>query len=185
MTPGHCLQCGKKLYKRTKHGHCAQHYAEVIRPQLFGEGRVPPHQRERYRQLVKKLYTANSVVDHLLCGGELQLHAAYRRKREASAKKVAFTKPLATKFIDEVSAISGVHRRDILGDYRFGFTVDARAVIAICLRRRGVSYPVIGKALNRDHTSIINLVRTFDKRVEANPDLAVWADRVAPEGIAA
>lgn len=37
--------------------------------------------------------------------------------------------------------------------------VDARQKIAIAMREMGYTYPVIGHVMNRDHTSIIYLVK--------------------------
>ena len=38
--------------------------------------------------------------------------------------------------------------------------VNARALVAIEARHLGFSYPAIGRALNRDHSSIVHLVQT-------------------------
>lgn len=40
-------------------------------------------------------------------------------------------------------------------------TVKIRWQIAVEARKRGYSYPAIGRALNRDHTSILHAVRTM------------------------
>jgi chromosomal replication initiation ATPase DnaA len=45
-------------------------------------------------------------------------------------------------------------------DRRFEELVAGRAWVAREARQRGHSFPAIGRALNRDHSSIIHLVRT-------------------------
>jgi len=50
---------------------------------------------------------------------------------------------------------------DLLGKVKIQRYVDARAELSRILRRRGLSYPQIGKVINRDHTSIIHLVRKY------------------------
>jgi chromosomal replication initiation ATPase DnaA len=50
-------------------------------------------------------------------------------------------------------------RNEILSPRRQSELVDARQFIAKGLRAKGYSFPKIGKVMNRDHTSIQNLVK--------------------------
>lgn len=45
-------------------------------------------------------------------------------------------------------------------DHRFSDLVDGRAWVAREARARGHSFPSIGRALNRDHSTVMHLVRT-------------------------
>lgn len=48
-------------------------------------------------------------------------------------------------------------------------TLHARSAAATLLRAQGVSLPVIGRMLNRDHTTVIYSLRNFDRYAERAP----------------
>lgn len=74
--------------------------------------------------------------------------------------------------VRKVGSVLEIDPALILSDKRWSILVDARAAVAVAMRKRGASYPYIGKALGRDHTSILHLVRTFDARVAVRPYLS-------------
>lgn len=67
---------------------------------------------------------------------------------------------MAQRILGQLSDISGLPVEEILGKRKRGIWLRLRRVAARILRRRGFSYPELGKALNRDHTSVHNLLKT-------------------------
>ena len=123
----------------------------------------------------------------------LAADAIKRAERDrAKAAKAAARKGLAFKLapIETDIAFSGdvikyvadrfkIKPADIIGKNRSQGFVCARAVVAYALRQRGKSYPWIGRLLNRDHSTIINLVDTFEDRAKRNPIMLTVAERLA------
>ena len=67
------------------------------------------------------------------------------------------------RVIWEVSKASGVTPADILGRERTAHVVRARfAAMLICRNYLALSYPAIGRAFNRDHSTVINAMRRVD-----------------------
>ena len=62
---------------------------------------------------------------------------------------------------------------------RWTHFVDARSVVVMAMRRRGASYERIGRTIQRDHSTVIYLARTFADRCAKRPYLAAIAERVA------
>lgn len=63
----------------------------------------------------------------------------------------------------QVSKATGVRPDQIMGRARTKHVVRARfAAMAIARDYLGLSYPAIGRAFDRDHTSIINAMRKVD-----------------------
>ena len=61
-------------------------------------------------------------------------------------------------FIKTVAKTHGLTYKDIVGRKRDKFTTDIRQRIVIAFRKDwNMSYPVIGRYLNRDHTTIMYL----------------------------
>lgn len=65
------------------------------------------------------------------------------------------------KMFNLLVKIVGYEKHLILSKRRNVKLVEARAIIAIALRKLGYSYPKIGNVMNRHHTSIMNLVEKF------------------------
>lgn len=61
---------------------------------------------------------------------------------------------------------------DIIGQSRLPAAVEARCVIAVALRRRGLSLHKIGIRLGREHSSIKHLIANFSKYADRNPVVA-------------
>lgn len=60
------------------------------------------------------------------------------------------------ELIAKCSEMFGVHPRDLLGPARFGFLIPARFALYKAMRIRGWSFAHIGRAMNRDHTTVIH-----------------------------
>ena len=67
------------------------------------------------------------------------------------------------KVLAFVTEITGVSRLELMESSRRPRGVKARAICSYVMRQLGFSYPEIGRILSRDHTTIISLVRNFDR----------------------
>ena len=61
-----------------------------------------------------------------------------------------------------------IHHDQIIGPNRSRRIAYARAIIASELREQGLSYPEIGRALGKDHSSVIYMVK-LAARLKAQP----------------
>lgn len=68
------------------------------------------------------------------------------------------------KIVDAVSEATGIPAKRILGPRKDAATARARQIVMYEARRAGLSYPQIGDALDRDHTSVMHGVRAEEKR---------------------
>ena len=73
-------------------------------------------------------------------------------------------KSRAEKAISAACLLYEVEPADILGPSRKRMLVMARRYVAARLRGQGLSYPVIGKAIQRDHGSIYSLLNVGYRR---------------------
>jgi chromosomal replication initiation ATPase DnaA len=60
---------------------------------------------------------------------------------------------------EKVGRVHGLSLVEITGERKTNKHVEARQEIVRICREHGISYPRIGEAMNRDHTSIMNLER--------------------------
>lgn len=71
------------------------------------------------------------------------------------------------KIISIVEAKRGIRHQDILGKTRLAPVVDARYEVAFIARNQlGYTLPRIGRALGRDHTSVLNGLRRIDRKMQ-------------------
>lgn len=95
-----------------------------------------------------------------------------------TAKRLNTDKPngrdtvLVSELIGKASELFDVHRRDILGPYRYNFLMPARFALCKALRNRGMSYPHIGRVLERDHSTVIHAIRRADYMIERDTEFA-------------
>lgn len=68
------------------------------------------------------------------------------------------------RIVDAVSEATGIPAKHILSQKRTAPVARARQIVMYEARRAGLSYPQIGEALGRDHTSVIHGVRAEEKR---------------------
>lgn len=66
---------------------------------------------------------------------------------------------VARELAEQAGAALGVDAADVLGSGRSRTLVVARHAVWLALRRRGHSYPEIGRACGYDHTSVLEAVR--------------------------
>ena len=71
------------------------------------------------------------------------------------------------RIIAECAAEFGITANDILGNSRVAHIVMARRKAAWIFHQRGtMSYPQIGRILNKDHSTIIHAVRRYKQSLE-------------------
>ena len=102
-----------------------------------------------------------------------------RREREAEAaaaemERVAEDVAAAQNVLISVAFAYGTSVEKIRSDSRRANVTAARQAAAWLLRQRGMSLTDIGRALNRDHTTVLYAVRKLD----ATPALRVLAEAV-------
>lgn len=86
---------------------------------------------------------------------------------------------LFADLIVAVAAAFDMTPEDITGLKRHRIYADARTALAQILKTRGSSYPMIGRRMNRDHSSIVHLLQGYDFRAKRNPLIALVVDRLA------
>lgn len=64
------------------------------------------------------------------------------------------------------SSLTGLTRKQILGPSRHPELVEVRSGIALYLWLHGWSYPQIGRALRRHHTTVMNLLGVIDQKAK-------------------
>lgn len=74
----------------------------------------------------------------------------------------------ARHIIRVVAEQNGMTYRDMLGKRRKQKHVDARNAVIIALRKGGFSFPEIGAVLNRDHSTIMHLLKHLENHERDN-----------------
>lgn len=69
-----------------------------------------------------------------------------------------------SKIVEAVSEATGIPARHILSQKRTAPIARARQIVMYEARLAGLSYPQIGEALGRDHSSVVHGVRAEKKR---------------------
>lgn len=96
-------------------------------------------------------------------------------KIEKSIKTILTTEPkrprLGGETIKAVANYFKLEASDIVGRKGSRIFVDARIAVTLIMRDRDLSYPQIGRFLNRDHTTIIHLARMAPERILKNPKI--------------
>jgi chromosomal replication initiation ATPase DnaA len=67
--------------------------------------------------------------------------------------------------VRQVAKLTGIPQEDILSPKRDRATARARQMVMWKARQEGHSFPAIGKALQRDHTSVLHGVRAINRRL--------------------
>lgn len=107
---------------------------------------------------------------------------ALRRAELAAAERAGRTgpRPLVTdELLADVAYAYGITVSELLGPNRDRRLICARAVVAKVLRDRDVSMPMIAKKLRKVcHSTIRNLLNTWDQRAMQNPHMITVYRRV-------
>lgn len=131
----------------------------------------------------KKRQEEREAVERARAAQEAAEREAKRVKIEQAlnrlVKKVPAERPrIGTALLGKVADFFGLTPADLIGKRKFDILVDARTVFALIMRERGLSYPQIGRFMERDHSTVINLTRKAAKRIERNPLILVALERL-------
>lgn len=86
--------------------------------------------------------------------------------------------PIAKWTLTAIRRHFGVAPRDITGKYRDSVLVEGRHMAAVCMFKAGLNKSQIGKALDRDSTTIHHAIATRGHYVEGLPNVAhSWDSR--------
>lgn len=80
------------------------------------------------------------------------------------AKPLECFKP--SEIIAGVATLMKCAPDDITGTSQYNLHVRARTIVCHLLRQRGLSYPAIGRRINRDHTTVMTAVRRFEAKAD-------------------
>jgi chromosomal replication initiator protein len=107
--------------------------------------------------------------------GKLSLPAADDRRERALKLSLG-------ALIERVAEQFSLQAADLTGPSRAKEVVRARQLAMWCCRRLvpQPSLPAIGRAFNRDHTSVLDAIRAADRLVNAYPALADSLARLRP-----
>lgn len=83
------------------------------------------------------------------------------------------------KWIEAACDLYSIEATDVLGPQRDAKYVKARQIAAWLMREDGLSFPTIGRALKRDHTTAIHSVRAVEKQ----PALLALARQLYSQGV--
>jgi hypothetical protein len=76
---------------------------------------------------------------------------------------------LPSEIMEAVASAFGITLGELRGEARAKLYINARTVAARLLKDNGASYPMIGRRMNRDHSSIVNLLKKWKSRTEQYP----------------
>lgn len=104
------------------------------------------------------------------CHGELALTLETPDDKEHRAR-LALIRRAAEEY--------GIRPSVVTSRSRTAAVHSARSVVAYVLRQQGMSYPRIGSLLGRDHSTVMNMVATVEKRLAGNDLYALRVRRIA------
>lgn len=156
--PG-CSVCGAVIAKTSATGLCINH---VSPRRQVPEGRIAD-----FDYLCNTMKAADALA-HILAGKPVH----------RIINHVVVPTMQTNRVIDAVGYALGIMPEIIIGPNRARRFVRARACVAVVLRHKGMSYPLIGKRLGRDHSSVVNLCGKFDGYAAKYPRLRAVADRL-------
>jgi chromosomal replication initiator protein len=107
-----------------------------------------------------------------------------RLRQQVEQHKPAMAVPSITRLIAAAAAEFGVNWRAITGEVRVAEIVLARQVVMyLAATRLHRSLPVIGRCLNRDHSTVLHGRDRIAALVAQDADLAARVERVAAAAI--
>ena len=82
--------------------------------------------------------------------------------------------------LERAAKVTGYSQAEIVGAGRTRALSHVRFAIMLVLRRRGLSFPVIGRLLgNRDHTTVMHGCERAQRLIETDADFGALLDLVA------
>lgn len=183
-----CSQCAKRIQQGNKTGKCQfcliqERRAKANRRECIDCGvRVSPSSKlGRCIACASIARNPNArTCGHEGCGQPI---SQSNKSGLCHVHKASLAGPVITEklmvTVRQVSKALGIDPRDILGRSRFPEVVEARACVALLLRRQGMSYNRIGERLGRDHSSIMSLVRRAPEYAARSERFAGFMERAA------
>jgi len=156
-----CICCGKKIQRNGVTGKCATC--------LYPVNLVPVDRRDDYLRMAGKLKDHQAAAEWILAGKPVPPPAPPRPIVTIQSADV----------IRNVSAELGLKKEMITSPRRHYSLVHARAVISKILHHHGMSYAAIARRLNRDHSSIMNVIENFPEYAAKDARL----QRIVNQGI--
>lgn len=81
--------------------------------------------------------------------------------------------------IERASAVAGIPVADLRGPSRVRVICLIRWAAMTAMRRKGMSYPAIGRAIHRNHATVINGVRQARRYAARDAVYAAFVERLA------
>lgn len=161
-----CIECGKPYSGRArKSGKCAPCYWKESQ----WSRSVPADRVSDLYTLRRRGHSRESAVEIVLSG------VPVIRRQVQQHPNIKIPAMTVLRMVADALLIS---ESEILSPSRFRETVEARSVVVEVMRRQGMSYPRIGARLNRDHSSVLTLCRSFPRRAAHRPVLGRLADTI-------
>lgn len=131
----------------------------------------------------KKKQEQREAIERARAAQEAAEREAKRVKIEQAlnrlVKKVPAERPrIGTALLAQVAEFFELTPADLIGKRKFDILVDARTVFVLIQRERGLSYPKIGKYLERDHSTVVNLFNKASHRAEKNPQILIALEQL-------
>jgi len=159
-----CGHCGEPLSVNSVTGFCQRHY--------LPRNRVPLNLRPQFDFLVRAQRMAPLDALTRVLAGPVEMP---QPSAQPSRTRHVFASEIIAAVARELRTSSDL----IISASRFGPDVRARACVVQIFRKRGMSFPQIGRRLGgRDHSTIINAYRNFDRYAIKRPELRQVVARV-------
>jgi hypothetical protein len=183
-----CSQCAKRIQQGNKTGKCQfclimERRAKARRYACAGCGVAVSKSSKGGRCIACASiarYPNARACGHVGCGQPI---SQKNKSGLCHVHKASLAGPVITEklmiTVRQVGKALGIDPRDILGRSRFPEVVEARACVALLLRRQGMSYNRIGERLGRDHSSIMSLVRRAPEYAARSERFAGFMERAA------
>lgn len=81
--------------------------------------------------------------------------------------------------IERASAVTGIPVSDLRGPSRVRDICLIRWAAMAAMRSKGMTYPAIGRAMHRDHTTVINGVRQAGRYAARDAEYAQFVDALS------
>jgi hypothetical protein len=187
-------QCAKFRAAATSKGKReAARYEAKDRPYPCGHERTPDNtiwagdHAERCKACRRQLEAAASERYRARVAAK-EAERQEQQRQEAERQQAELNRAIATAMasaevtsdlISSVCTAFSISQKEFLARVINRRVVLARSVAARIMRDRSLSLPKIGAAMKRDHSSVSNLLAKFDKRIAANPEMAVVYRKLA------
>lgn len=88
-----------------------------------------------------------------------------------------------TDVIEITASLLGIPKDTLLGPSRKQAYIRGRQVCAVVLRERGATLEAIGQALNRDNSTVVNILKAGKRQMELSPYFSKRVEEVRENAI--